>query len=105
MGFTCLTKVGRQVITLDDHRFVGHVGWRQDRQTFDAVSAKYAATDNLELFYSYLYKRNRIFAEAADLDSKDFLLNVGYKTEIGTLKLLSPILYNEQYFLLQDPLT
>ncbi len=27
-------KVGRQVITLDGHRFVGHVGWRQDRQTF-----------------------------------------------------------------------
>lgn len=53
-------KVGRQVITLDDHRFVGHVGWRQDRQTFDAVSAKYAASENLSLFYSYLYKRNRI---------------------------------------------
>ena len=24
-------KVGRQVITLDNHRFVGHVGWRHDR--------------------------------------------------------------------------
>src|SRR5690606_27976497 len=28
---------GRQVITFDNHRFVGHVGWRQDRQTFDAA--------------------------------------------------------------------
>lgn len=76
-------RVGRQVITLDDHRFVGHVGWRQDRQTFDAVSAKYAATDNLELFYSYLYKRNRIFAEAADLDSKDHILHATYTSKIG----------------------
>ena len=24
-------KIGRQVITLDNHRYVGHVGWRQDR--------------------------------------------------------------------------
>ena len=76
-------RVGRQVITLDDHRFVGHVGWRQDRQTFDAVSAKYAATDNLALFYSYLYKRNRIFAEAADLDSKDHILHATYTSKIG----------------------
>jgi hypothetical protein len=31
-------KIGRQVITMDNHRFVGHVGWRQDRQTFDALT-------------------------------------------------------------------
>ncbi|MFT5032545.1 MAG: hypothetical protein ACI9OO_000476, partial [Bacteroidia bacterium] len=30
-------KVGRQVIAYDGHRFVGHVGWRQDRQTFDSM--------------------------------------------------------------------
>lgn len=29
--------VGRQRINLDDHRFVGAVGWRQNEQTFDAV--------------------------------------------------------------------
>jgi hypothetical protein len=75
-------KGGRQIITLDGHRFVGHVGWRQDWQTFDGVTAKYA-TDNLSLFYGYVSQRNRIFAEAADLDSKDHLLNASYKSEIG----------------------
>jgi len=30
-------KVGRQIITFDNHRFIGHVGWRQMAQTFDAV--------------------------------------------------------------------
>ncbi|MDP6207965.1 MAG: hypothetical protein QGG01_06645, partial [Roseibacillus sp.] len=30
-------KLGRQIYTLDDHRFIGHVGWRQNIQTFDAV--------------------------------------------------------------------
>jgi hypothetical protein len=33
-------KLGRQVIVLNGHRFVGHVGWRQDKQNFDALSIK-----------------------------------------------------------------
>ncbi|MFY8196146.1 MAG: alginate export family protein, partial [Novosphingobium sp.] len=32
--------VGRQRINLDDQRFVGSVGWRQNEQTFDAVRAE-----------------------------------------------------------------
>ena len=78
-------KVGRQVITYDNQRFVGHVGWRQDRQTFDAYRFDYAASDDLTVSYSYITQRNRIFAEAADLDSKDSLLNVAYKTPVGKL--------------------
>lgn len=35
-GGTGLT-IGRQRIILDDARFVGNVGWRQNEQTFDAV--------------------------------------------------------------------
>lgn len=75
-------KIGRQIITLDGHRFVGHVGWRQDRQSFDAATFVYA-TDKLTGSYSYIAKRNRIFAEAKDLDSKDHLLNLSYKTPMG----------------------
>jgi hypothetical protein len=78
-------KVGRQVITLDGHRFVGHVGWRQDRQTFDAASFIYQASDKLSGSYTYITKRNRIIAETGDRDSKDHLLNVAYKTSIGKL--------------------
>src|SRR5688500_6320652 len=32
--------VGRQRIVLDNERFVGNVGWRQNEQTFDAVRAQ-----------------------------------------------------------------
>ncbi|WP_293752167.1 alginate export family protein [uncultured Paraglaciecola sp.] len=78
-------KLGRQVITMDGHRFVGHVGWRQDRQTFDALSAKYTPLKNLSLQYAYITQRNRIFAQDADLDAKDHLVNAAYKTEYGTL--------------------
>jgi len=78
-------KVGRQVITMDNHRFVGHVGWRQDKQTFDAVTAAYSASEKLKLSYGYINKRNRIFADEKDIDSKDHLLNAQLKTAAGTL--------------------
>jgi hypothetical protein len=78
-------KLGRQVITMDGHRFVGHVGWRQDRQTFDALSTKYTAVKDLTLQYAYITQRNRIFAQDADLDSKDHIINAAYKTAYGTL--------------------
>ncbi len=78
-------KIGRQVITYDNHRFIGHVGWRQDRQTFDAVSFSVTPNDKLNLNYNFIDKRRRIFAEDADLDSKDHLFHGDYKLGFGTL--------------------
>jgi len=78
-------KLGRQVITLDNHRFVGHVGWRNDKQTFDALSASYAASEKVKLSYSYINKRNRIFADEKDIDSKDHLFNASVKLPTGKL--------------------
>jgi hypothetical protein len=43
----------------------------------------YQASEKLSGSYTYISKRNRIFAEANDLDSKDHLLNVAYKTSLG----------------------
>ncbi|MAI37533.1 MAG: hypothetical protein CL599_08210 [Alteromonas sp.] len=78
-------KAGRQVIALDTHRFIGSVAWRQDRQTFDGISVNYKVSDNIHAFYAYVNQRNRIFAEAADFDSKDHFLNVSYSNNIGKL--------------------
>lgn len=78
-------KAGRQVLTYDNHRYVGHVGWRQDRQTFDGISATITPTKELKLNGAYLTQRNRIFAEAADIDSKDILLNASYSLSVGTI--------------------
>lgn len=82
-GFTA--RVGRQVIALDAHRFIGHVGWRQDRQTFDAITFQYQFNKDLKAQYSYVNQRNRIFAEERDLDAKDHFLNVSYQTSLGKL--------------------
>ncbi len=80
-----VAKAGRQVITFDGHRHVGHVGWRQDRQTFDAVSAQYSDGKDFTVKYAYVTQRNRIFGEAKDFDSKDHMLNASYKTSVGTI--------------------
>ncbi|MFT6903011.1 MAG: hypothetical protein ACJAXS_003232, partial [Colwellia sp.] len=85
-------KVGRQVLTLDNHRYVGHVGWRQDRQTFDAATITYAALDHVKMSYSYINKRNRIFSNEKDFDAKDHLLNLAYKTSYGKLTAYSYLL-------------
>jgi hypothetical protein len=82
-GSSYTAKLGRQVITLDGHRFVGHVGWRQDRQTFDAFRTTFTPTKELAVDVTYIYQRNRIFAEDMDADSNDILLNASYKTPIG----------------------
>ena len=78
-------KIGRQVITMDNHRFVGHVGWRQDRQTFDALTLGYQLNEATKVSYAYLTKRNRIFSDEKDVDSKDHLLNMSHKLGSGKL--------------------
>ena len=91
-GFT--GKLGRQTLTLDNHRFVGHVGWRQDRQTFDAVKLNYNA-GGFDLTGAYLTQRNRIFAEVGDINSEDIILNASYKAGFGKVVLYSYLLEEE----------
>jgi len=91
-----LIKGGRQVITMDNHRFIGHVGWRQDRQTFDALSAEYTPTKALSMRYAYLDQRNRIFADEKDIDSKDHLIKVSYKMDMGTLTAYAYLLEEDE---------
>lgn len=78
-------KLGRQIITYDAHRFVGHVGWRQDRQTFDALRVDFKPAKGATLSYSYIDQRNGIFAEVADMDARDHLFNASMATPIGKL--------------------
>lgn len=78
-------KFGRQVIALDNQRFVGHVGWRQDRQVFDAIGLKHKFNKDFEAQYYFINDRKRIFADDADVDSEDHLINMSYKTGLGKL--------------------
>lgn len=75
-------KVGRQKINIDNQRFIGTVGWRQNDQTFDSVALTNASINNLDLMYSYVGNVNRIFGDdhtLGDLDTKTHIANVSYK--------------------------
>jgi hypothetical protein len=77
--------VGRQRIVLDDGRFVGNSGWRQDEQTFDALRGD-LKHGKWTLTYAYVYKVNRVTAEAADWDADTHLISAAY-THSPALKL------------------
>jgi hypothetical protein len=69
--------LGRQRINLDDQRFIGGVGWRQDEQTFDAVRGD-LSVDKLKATYIYIGQVNRVFGEALDWDSDSHAVNATY---------------------------
>lgn len=86
---------GRQRIILDDARFVGNVGWRQNEQTYDSVLFKTSlGVPKLEVSYGYLWKINRIFgnqggAGTQDFDSSSHLINISY----SGIKYLKPTIF------------
>lgn len=89
-------KYGRQRLVLDNQRFIGNVGWRQNEQTFDAFSVVNTSVKNLTVTAAQLSNVNRIFGDEADANAaapvkgnwrvKAPILNVNYKFEgIGDL--------------------
>lgn len=53
--------LGRQRIVHDNERFIGDAGFRQNMQTFDALSLINRALPKTELRYEYISRANRIF--------------------------------------------
>ena len=78
-------KVGQQHIALDNHRFIGDVAWRQNMQTYDAVSAGSEPIEKLNLYYGYVWDVHRVFGDVAglpaantDFISHSHLINLSY---------------------------
>ncbi|WP_238382753.1 alginate export family protein [Cognatilysobacter segetis] len=57
--------VGRQRIVLDNQRWVGNVGWRQNEQTFDAISLQAAPLKDVVLRYSAVTRVHRVNGDNA----------------------------------------
>ncbi|MEY4270511.1 MAG: hypothetical protein RLZZ58_1727 [Pseudomonadota bacterium] len=87
--FTGLPKTvitaGRQRINLDDQRFVGAVGWRQNEQTFDAVRAEWSGIKGVKADVTYAWSQRTIWgvdgfgARKSAVDGDNIFVNVGYK--------------------------
>jgi hypothetical protein len=73
---------GRQVINLDNQRWVGRVDWRQLGQTFDSVTVASKILPNAELFYGYVFHVNRVFGTRPATgiwDTSTHLINASYQ--------------------------
>ncbi len=73
--------LGRQALVLDNARFVGDVGWRQNQQTFDAGVARITAVNDLTVTYGYIDSVRRIFgSESANrsFESDSHIVNASY---------------------------
>ncbi|HEV7607922.1 MAG TPA: alginate export family protein [Steroidobacteraceae bacterium] len=80
--------LGRQRILLDDQRFIGNSGWRQNEQTFDALRVVNRSVANLVLDATYLNRVNRVNGPDSPqgvYKGDSFLLNAGYQTKLGRI--------------------
>ncbi|MBB3862267.1 hypothetical protein GGQ88_003565 [Novosphingobium hassiacum] len=93
--------VGRQRINLDDQRFVGSVGWRQNEQTFDAVRAE-AAFGPVTLDGTYAIQQDSIFGSEAgprrSMDGDFVFLGASAKVGPLTAKAFSYLLDYDEAF-------
>ena len=75
-------KYGRQRILLDNQRFVGGVGFRQNEQTYDALSFTNTSLPDTKVYAAYVTNVNRIFGEGAPGGDAEqdttLLLNASY---------------------------
>lgn len=93
LGFTGIKdttiSVGRHRLILDNARFVGNVGFRQNEQTFDSVLFQTKVVDGVTFTYVYVIQVNRIFGSKSavgQLDTNTHLFNVSYdKLPIGKI--------------------
>jgi hypothetical protein len=84
--------LGRQRIVLDDHRFVGNVGWRQNEQTYDGLRIVNKHIPNVTIDVSYIDRVNRIFGPEGRPGANDgrftgdtILANVAWQLPLGKL--------------------
>lgn len=81
-----VVTLGRQRINLDDQRFIGSVGWRQNEQTFDALRGE-TKLGPVGLDASYAISQRTVFGKDAEaraaFDGRFIFLGAG--TKLGSV--------------------
>jgi hypothetical protein len=84
-------SAGRQKIILDDERFVGNVGFRDNAQTFDAVRVEITPTKGLKLDVAYAWGVRTIWGidgvgtRQQAIGGDNIFASLSYITPVGTL--------------------
>jgi hypothetical protein len=74
-------RAGRQRIVLDEQRFIGDSGFRQNQQTYDAATVQAMRPGGSRFFYGYLWRARRFLSDEnslGDLDLNTHLLNYSF---------------------------
>lgn len=80
-NFNNQVRVGRQRLVLDNARFIGNVGWRQNEQTYDGISWTNKTVRYTNFTYAYFKNANRVFGDnnpIGDIHMKTHILNASY---------------------------
>jgi len=87
-------KIGRQRIILDNARFVGNVGWRQNEQTFDGLKITNTSFEDVTVTLAQISQINTI--TGGEVDTSHTILNVGIdKTPLGKVSAYAYLLDND----------
>jgi hypothetical protein len=80
--------LGRQRLNLDDQRFIGSVGWRQNEQTIEGLRVTNKSIPKLTLDFTFLDRVNRVFGPDSAVGryrGNSYLGNGAYQTRWGKL--------------------
>ena len=86
-----LVTLGRQRINLDDQRFVGASGWRQNEQTFDAIRIEHGDPKGLRADLVYSWSVRTIWgvdgtgARQQAIGGNNVFATISHPTVLGTL--------------------
>lgn len=84
--------LGRQRIVLDDARFIGNVGWRQNEQTYDALRVTNSSLGALVIDAAYISQVNRVFGPESPVGrwkGDSYIFSAAYPTPLGKLTAFS----------------
>ncbi|MGQ0799083.1 MAG: alginate export family protein [Pseudomarimonas sp.] len=90
-GELASATLGRQRILLDNQRFVGNVGWRQNEQTFDALALDVSPSASMALHYYFLDRVHRVAGDEAvdplarERNLSGHLANAAWTLPLGSL--------------------
>ena len=86
-----LITVGRQRININDQRFAGSVGWRQNEQTFDAIRLEYGGAKGLRADLTYSWSVRTIWGvdgtgvRQQAIGGNNVFTTLSHPTPVGTL--------------------
>lgn len=90
-----VVTIGRQRINLDDQRFVGSAGWRNNEQTFDAARVEWSGLKGFKADLTYARADRTIWgvdggnrfgpARLQAIGGDNVFANLAYATKAGTL--------------------